>query len=76
MGSIDGKSGAALIGGEKAKVTFAGLAPGIIGLYQVNAQVPTSTVVGDAVPLQISVHRPDGTVVTSNGVTFAIARID
>jgi adhesin/invasin len=65
-----------LIGGEKANVTFAGLAPGFIGLYQVNAQVPASTVLGDAVPVQIAVHRPDGTVVTSNVVTIAIARTD
>ena len=35
---------AASIGGVPAPVTFAGLAPGIPGLYQINIQVP------DAVP--------------------------
>ena len=61
-----------LIDGQNANVTFAGLAPGFIGLYQVNAQVPESSSVGDAIPVQISVHLPDGSVVTSNVVTIAV----
>ncbi len=62
-----------LIDGQKADVTFAGLAPGFAGLYQVNAQLPATATIGEGVPVQIAVHRPDGTVATSNVVTIAIA---
>jgi uncharacterized protein (TIGR03437 family) len=39
-----------MIGGKTATVNFAGLAPGFVGLYQVNAVVP-SGVTGDSVPV-------------------------
>jgi uncharacterized protein (TIGR03437 family) len=35
-----------LIGGATANVSFAGLAPGLVGVYQVNAQVPQNVVSG------------------------------
>lgn len=38
-----------------APVTFAGLAPGFVGLYQVNVQVPASTPVGSQIPVQLGV---------------------
>ena len=38
------------IGGVRANTTYAGLAPGAVGLYQVNLVVPTVPP-GDAVPL-------------------------
>ena len=41
----------ATIGGVPATVQFAGLAPGYIGLYQVNVQVPTGVTPGDTVPV-------------------------
>jgi len=62
-----------LVDGQKAEVNFAGLAPGYNGLYVVNAQVPPSTLAGSAVPVQIAVHLPDGTVALSNSVTIAVA---
>jgi uncharacterized protein (TIGR03437 family) len=31
----------ATIGGKNAPVSFAGLAPGLVGVFQVNAQVPS-----------------------------------
>lgn len=37
-----------LIGGAAAAVTYAGVAPGYAGLYQINAQVPTGTPAGTA----------------------------
>jgi uncharacterized protein (TIGR03437 family) len=43
------------IGGVKATVQFSGLAPGYVGLYQVNAQVPASTAPGTAVTVTISI---------------------
>ena len=48
-----------------ATPTFAGLAPGFVGLYQVNVQVPT-TVIG-TVPVTLTVGG-----ITSNTVTIAV----
>jgi uncharacterized protein (TIGR03437 family) len=42
------------IGGVPAKVLFAGLAPGYIGLYQVNAIVPNGVAPGDNVAVALS----------------------
>ena len=44
-----------LIGGTPAEVLFSALAPGFVGLYQVNARVPAGTTPGDAVPLRIQI---------------------
>ena len=46
------------IGGIAAPVVFQGLAPGFVGLYQVNAVVPSGVAPGDAVSL----------VLTQNGI--------
>jgi uncharacterized protein (TIGR03437 family) len=56
------------IGGVNATPSFSGLAPGFLGLYQINVQVPPNAPIGPAVPLTISVG---GT--TSNQATIAIA---
>lgn len=45
---------AVAIGGQAAKVTFAGLAPGFVGVYQVNAEVPADLVSGNAVPVVVT----------------------
>ena len=42
------------IGGQSAAVSFAGLAPGLVGVYQVNAQVPQAVTPGDEVPVVIT----------------------
>ena len=57
----------ALIGGMSAPVSFAGLAPGFVALYQVNALVPANAPTGSAVSLTIGVGG-----VTSNSVTIAV----
>jgi uncharacterized protein (TIGR03437 family) len=62
-----------LINGIATEVQFAGLAPGYIGLYQVNALIPPKTAASDAVTVQLVVHRPDGTGALSNVVTIAVA---
>jgi len=62
-----------LINGIATQMQFAGLAPGYIGLYQVNAQIPPKTAASDAVSVQLVVHRPDGTGAISNVVTIAVA---
>jgi len=56
-----------LIGGAQATVTFSGLAPGFVGLYQVNAQIPPSAPTGDTVSVVLSIGGA-----TSNTVTIAI----
>jgi uncharacterized protein (TIGR03437 family) len=56
-----------MIGGAPAAVLFSGLAPGYVGLYQVNAQVAKTSARGDATPVKISIG---GT--QSNTVTMAV----
>jgi uncharacterized protein (TIGR03437 family) len=56
-----------VIGGAPAGVQFSGLAPGLVGAYQVNAMVPNSLATGDAVPITISIGG-----MTSNTVTMAV----
>ncbi len=55
------------IGNVSAPVSFAGLAPGFVGLYQVNVQVPQGVAAGDNVPVTLFV----GTTV-SNTVTISV----
>ena len=57
----------ATIAGLPAPVSFAGLAPGWVGLYQVNVQIPATAPTGDAVPIALSVGGA-----ASNQVTIAI----
>lgn len=47
------------IGGVPATVTYAGSAPGWVGLYQINVMVP-SVPAGDALPLQIELNGKPG----------------
>ena len=56
------------IGGEAATVSFSGLAPGYVGLYQIDVQIPQGVSGGGAVPLVVSING-----VESNSVTIAIA---
>lgn len=60
------------IGGIPADVSYAGLAPGWVGLYQVNARVPDSVAPGDAVPVVIKITNPDATMAASNTVTMSV----
>jgi uncharacterized protein (TIGR03437 family) len=55
------------IGGATATVQFSGLAPGLVGVYQVNALTPATSTNGNAVPVSISIGG-----VTSNTVTMAV----
>jgi uncharacterized protein (TIGR03437 family) len=52
------------IGGVQAQVLFSGLAPGLVGAYQVDALVPAGSSKGAAVPVVIAF----GESVTANGV--------
>ncbi|HEY1185762.1 MAG TPA: hypothetical protein VGE89_16335 [Bryobacteraceae bacterium] len=55
------------IGGVPATVIFAGLAPGYVGLYQVNAQVPPGVAAGNSVPVVLSTG-----ATASNTVTISV----
>ena len=55
------------IGGVPAVVSYSGLAPGFVGLYQVNAQVPANAPSGAAVPVVVNVGGA-----ASNAVTLAV----
>lgn len=55
------------IGGVTASVSFSGLAPGYVGLYQVNVPVPAGVAAGTTVPVVISIGG-----VTSNTATIVV----
>jgi len=55
------------IGGRPAVVDFAGLAPGFVALYQVNAQIPADAQAGNAVSVSLQVGNA-----VSNTVTIAV----
>jgi uncharacterized protein (TIGR03437 family) len=55
------------IGGVSAYIAFSGLAPGFVGLYQVNALVPAGLAGDNSTPVTISIGG-----VTSNTVTIAL----
>lgn len=56
------------LGGKPCQVLFSGLVPLLVGLYQINIQVPSGVSTGAAVPLQISM----GGVTSSDQVTIAV----
>jgi uncharacterized protein (TIGR03437 family) len=56
-----------LLNGLSLPAAFAGLSPGSVGLFQVNARIPDDAPVGEAVTLAVSVGG-----VTSNTVTIAL----
>ncbi len=58
------------IGGQPATISFSGLSPGFVGLYQVNAQIPEGISGGSAVPIKLSIGG-----VASNTVTIAIGGV-
>lgn len=58
---------AVTIGGLPARTLFRGLAPGLVGLLQINAVVPEEVPPGD-VPLQVAV----GSASSQTGVTLAV----
>jgi uncharacterized protein (TIGR03437 family) len=55
------------VGGIQADVSFSGLAPGFVGLYQVNVTIPQTAPAGQAVPVTLAIGG-----VMSNTVTIAI----
>jgi uncharacterized protein (TIGR03437 family) len=61
------------IGGMPATVTFSGLSPGSVALYQVDALVPAGISASDAVDVVLQMQDPvTNETVTSNTVTIAV----
>ena len=58
-----------VIGTSRATVLYSGLAPGLPGVYQVNALVPQDAATGDRVPVTIQVNEQG---LRSNVVTIAV----
>lgn len=56
------------VGGVNAVVTYSGLAPGFVGVYQVNVQLPEGVASGSAVPVVITISGAPA----SNTVTIAV----
>ena len=56
------------IGGRNAEVLYSGLAPGLFGVYQVNARVPAETRVGNGVEVRLRAAGAASNIVTI-GVT-------
>jgi uncharacterized protein (TIGR03437 family) len=52
------------IGGKNAAIQFAGLAPGFVGLYQINVVMPDGVAPGAAVPLTVTVGGQTSPIVT------------
>jgi uncharacterized protein (TIGR03437 family) len=55
------------IGGISEAASFSGMAPGFVGLWQINAEVPAAVTPGSAVPLSVNIGG-----VQSNTVTIAV----
>ncbi len=53
------------IGGKNAPVSFGGLVPSFVGLYQVNTVVPDGVSTGDSVPVILTVAGQTGVTVTT-----------
>jgi len=54
------------VGGQSASIAFAGLTPGFVGLYQVNAVLPAGVKTGAGVPVTLAVSGQTSPTVTLN----------
>ena len=61
-----------MVGDLEIKPTFAGLAPGTAGLFQIDLVLPADSQLGPTVPFSLKVILPDGGIVEGNHVTIAI----
>ncbi|MBI1787812.1 MAG: hypothetical protein HYR60_09715 [Acidobacteria bacterium] len=57
---------------QPGEITFAGLVPGMIGMYQVVAVIPPDAQAGDDIQVRLEITAPDGRPLESNRVTMAI----
>lgn len=64
-----------VVGDVEVDPSFAGLAPGTVGVFQVNVQLPGNSPIGPEVPISLRVQLSDGTAVSSNEVTIPIGKM-
>jgi uncharacterized protein (TIGR03437 family) len=57
------------VGGAAAEIEYAGAAPGLAGMSQINVRIPASTAAGAAVPVVVKA----GAGASSNSVTIAVS---
>jgi len=57
-----------IIGGQPAEILYAGAAPGMAGVIQINVRVPSGVKPGTAVPVRVTI----GTAPSQPGVTLAV----
>jgi uncharacterized protein (TIGR03437 family) len=60
------------IGGVSAPLSFAGLSPGFVGLYQVNVQIPSGLGTNSAAPLVLTLLSSTNQTFTANSATIAV----
>ena len=65
-----------VLGGMVIEPSFAGLAPGTVGMYQINFQIPEFAPLGSDVPLHLEVRGPGEGGAVSNTVRLPIAKSD
>jgi uncharacterized protein (TIGR03437 family) len=61
-----------VINGVDLDPVFAGLAPGTVGLYQVDVQIPSNAPISAEAPLSLKLRLADGSEILSNPATIAI----
>jgi uncharacterized protein (TIGR03437 family) len=66
--SVTTATPAVSIGGKPAKVQFSGLAPGFVGVWQLNVAIPDDAPTGNTVPLAVT------WALTSNTLPLAITQ--
>ena len=67
LGDLSSHQPSITLGGTPAPVSFAGQAPGFVGLNQVNFQIPNTAPTGDAVAISLTIAG-----IKSNTATIAI----
>jgi uncharacterized protein (TIGR03437 family) len=53
------------IGSAFAEVQYSGLAPGFVGLWQINVKIPEEVVPGAAIPLRVVINGAPTNIVTA-----------
>jgi uncharacterized protein (TIGR03437 family) len=61
-----------LVGGIEAEILYSGCAPGFAGLYQINARILPGTMLGNSVPLRVSMAGRTSKAVIISVIPFRV----